>query len=105
MSREYTLMMQQRGAAEAVAAGYTLARVALDKALSDDLILREIGAGPAELLESRLSIERAKRALSVARSAVLQAAWADGTLSRAEHLGEAVQALLSERPTEATAEA
>jgi multidrug resistance efflux pump len=95
MSREYAITMRHREAAEAASALCAIARAEVDKAHADDFLLREIEARTAELLESRQTIERAKRALADARAALIQGAWTDGTLSEKANLAEAVCGLLA----------
>jgi hypothetical protein len=95
MSREYTVTMRQREAAEAASASYAAANEAVAKARAGDFLLREIGARTAELLESRQKIERAKRELANARAAVIQGAWTDGTLAGKLDLGAAVSAFMA----------
>ena len=96
MSAEYTLMGRRKAESRGgSSAAHALAIAAVEAAVADDFLLREIEARTEELLESRQRIERAKRELANARFAVIQGAWADGTLVGKPDLGVAVAALLA----------
>ncbi len=96
MSAEYTLMGRRKAASRGgSSAAHALAIAAVEAAVADDFLLREIEARTEQLLESRQKIERAKRALADARAALVQGAWTDGTLADKVDLAEAVSGLLA----------
>lgn len=95
MSAEYTLMAGRKAASRGGrSAVYAVVIAAVEAAVADDFLMREVEARTEELLESRQRIERAKRALADARAALVQGAWSDGTLTDKEDLADAVRGLL-----------
>lgn len=96
MSAEYTLMGRRKAASQGgSSAAHALAIAAVEAAVADDFLLREVEARTEQLLESRQKIERAKRALADARAALVQGAWNDGTLTDKVNLADAVSGLLA----------
>jgi hypothetical protein len=75
---------------------YSQAVTALAQRQAEFLAFDEAGAGASVLLDFlNEHVEKARKALAEAKAALINAAWADGTLTNEERLGEAVEGLLS----------
>jgi hypothetical protein len=91
MSAEYTRQQAVRTAA--AFAAYAGACAAVRHAKAE---CHELQGAPAEVrLDARQRLEKARQAQAMARSGVVQAAWADGSLSHAPVLGAAVGEMLA----------
>ena len=81
---------------EAAEARYVAALQALALCEAQFLALDQLGAGAAAKLEALNARERAATVAEQAKRSVINAAWADGTLSQTLDLGHYVPAMLAE---------
>jgi methionine-rich copper-binding protein CopC len=80
----------------ATSSAYAAAHAVLQVARTEADELAANGAPAAARLEARDRVEQAKARLAAARAAVSNAAWSEGRLADAPHLGRAVEALLAD---------